>query len=126
MLFAIQLLLAQANDAAQQTPQGGAGGSGGGIMMIAWLLVLVFFYFLVIRAPMRRQENERQTLLNNLKENDKVLTSGGIIGTIATLRKDTDEMTLKVDDKVRLRMTKSSIVRVLTDDAASEAIKEKK
>ena len=71
-------------------------------------------WFLMIR-PMKRQEHERQALLGGLKKNDKVVTSGGIIGIVASIKDKEDEVTLKVDESsnVRLRMTKSSIVRVL-------------
>jgi preprotein translocase subunit YajC len=116
MLLALQLLLA---DGAANDAQGGANAPLW-FTLLTYGPILVLFYFLVLRAPMKRQERERQTLFSNLKENDKVLTSGGIIGTITSLRKDTDEMTLKVDDKVKLRMTKSSVVRILNADGAKE------
>lgn len=91
------------------------------------LVIGVFIYFLAIR-PMKKQERERKSLLEALKKNDRVLTSGGIIGVIANIREKEDEIVLKVDENsnVRLRMTRSSIVRVLSDkDAAKETTEEK-
>jgi preprotein translocase subunit YajC len=91
------------------------------------LVIGVFIYFLAIR-PMKKQERERKTLLEALKKNDRVLTSGGIIGVIANIREKEDEIVLKVDESsnVRLRMTRSSIVRVLSDkDAGKETTEEK-
>ena len=87
----------------------------------------VFLYMLAIR-PMRKQEKERKALLESIKKNDRVLTSGGIIGVIANIRDKDDEIVLKVDENsnVRIRVTRSSIVRVLhperdtTKDTAEE------
>jgi preprotein translocase subunit YajC len=91
------------------------------------VVIGVFIYFLAIR-PMKRQERERKSLLDALKKNDRVVTSGGIIGVIANIRDKDDEVVLKVDENsnVRLRMTRSSIVRVLSDkDAAQDSTEEK-
>jgi preprotein translocase subunit YajC len=101
----------------------GNGGFGG----ILWLLplIMLLFWFLVLR-PMRRQEQERQALANSVKKNDKVLTSGGIYGTVVNLSETEDEVTVKVDDNVRLRMVKSSIIRNLTNEEAAKAAKEAK
>jgi preprotein translocase subunit YajC len=97
------------------------------IGLLPILVIGVFIYFLAIR-PMKKQERERKTLLEALKKNDRVLTSGGIIGVIANIRDKDDEIVLKVDENsnVRLRMTRSSIVRVLSDkDATNETTDEK-
>jgi preprotein translocase subunit YajC len=97
------------------------------LSLLPILVIGVFIYFLAIR-PMKKQERERKSLLEALKKNDRVLTSGGIIGVIANIREKEDEIVLKVDENsnVRLRMTRSSIVRVLSDkDAAKETTEEK-
>src|SRR4051794_13033468 len=91
------------------------------------LIIGVFIYFMAIR-PMKKQERERKSLLETIKKNDRVLTSGGIIGVIANIREKEDEVVLKVDENsnVRLRMTRSSIVRVLSEkDVAKETTEEK-
>jgi preprotein translocase subunit YajC len=96
-------------------------------LLFPLLIMGVFLYFLAIR-PMRKQEKERKGLLETLKKNDRVVTSGGIIGVIANIRDKDDEVTLKVDENsnVRLRVTRSSIVRVLSDkDAVKDTAEEK-
>jgi preprotein translocase subunit YajC len=92
------------------------------------ILMLIFFafYFIVIRPSQRRQERERLALLNSLKKNDKVLTSGGIYGTIVSISDKEDEVIVKVDDNTRLKMLKSSILRNLTQEEAARAEKELK
>jgi preprotein translocase YajC subunit len=76
---------------------------------------------------MRRQEQERQALLTNIKKNDKVITSAGIYGTVISVAEKEDEIVVKVDDNVRLKMVKNSILRNLTnEEAAKEAEAAKK
>jgi preprotein translocase subunit YajC len=81
---------------------------------------VVLFYMIVLR-PGQRAEKERQALLLNPKKNDKVITASGIYGTVASVAEKDDEIVVKVDDNVRLKMTKNSIFRNLTNE---EAVKE--
>ncbi len=122
MLLAFQLLLAQGNG-------GGAAANQQGSPLILYIgmgVVFLLFYLFMIRAPMKRQEQERQKLYASLKKNDKVVTSGGIIGIVAAIKDKEDEVTLKVDESsnVRLRVLKSSIVRVVSPDDADKEQKE--
>jgi preprotein translocase subunit YajC len=77
-------------------------------------MIAVFFYFMIIRAS-SREKQQRQAMISALKKDDEVITSAGIIGKIAMIKDKEDEVALKVDDagSVRLRVLKSSIVRVL-------------
>lgn len=109
MLSALVML---AEDQAPAAP----GGSPFG--MLIWMLpVVVLFYFLMIR-PMRKQEQQRQLLVSNLKKNDKVVTHAGIIGTVISVAEKEDEVTIKVDDNVRLKFLKSAIARNLSQEEA--------
>ena len=114
------LLLAQQPADPSAAPQGNLLFS-----LFPLLIILALGWFLMVR-PMKRQEHERQQLLAALKKNDKVVTSGGLIGIIASIKEKDDEVTLKVDESsnVRVRVTKSSIVRVL--NAPAESSKEAK
>jgi preprotein translocase subunit YajC len=78
-------------------------------------------YFILIRPMKNREKKEREELFANLKKNDEVLTASGIIGIIAIIKDN--EVVLKVDESsnVRLRVLKSSIVRVLNP---KEAVKD--
>jgi preprotein translocase subunit YajC len=84
--------------------------------------IALLFYFFVLR-PGRRQDLERQSFLSNLKKNDKVVTVSGIYGTVVAVAEKEDEVTVRVDDNVRLKMTKASIVRNLTNEEAAKAAK---
>jgi preprotein translocase subunit YajC len=117
MVFALLTLLAEGGDGAGQQASPNPLG-----MILPFMLIAVAFYFLMMR-PMRKQEQQRQSLISNLKKNDKVVTSGGIIGVVAAIKEKEDEVTLKVDESsnVRLRVLKSSITRVLTEEPAKDA-----
>jgi preprotein translocase subunit YajC len=115
MLFALHFLVGQGDAPAGQQ-------SSALITFLPFILIAVVFYLLLMR-PMRKQQKEQQAMLGALKKNDKVITSGGMIGKVAEIKDD--EVALKVDESsnVRIRVTKSSIARVLRD---SEPAKEQK
>jgi len=80
----------------------------------------ILWYFLLLR-PQRREQSRRDQLLKDLKKNDRVVSVGGILGTIANLSEK--EVTLKVDDSTRIRLLRSSIQTVLTDESIEESQK---
>ncbi|MEZ6058630.1 MAG: preprotein translocase subunit YajC [Planctomycetaceae bacterium] len=57
----------------------------------------------------RREQTRHSEMINNLKKNDRVVTAGGIIGTVASVSEDKAEVTLKVDDNTRLKFRSESI-----------------
>ena len=73
------------------------------------VVLFAVFYFLLIR-PQQKQQKKRKEMLASLKKGDKVITIGGIYGTIKELR-DTD-LTLRIGDNMDIRMTRYSIDRV--------------
>lgn len=89
--------------AAASAPQGS--GVSGIIMIVALIAVM---YFFMIR-PQRKQQKEMEKFRNELKKGDKVVTAGGIYGTIAEIQERT--VLLKVDGDVKLRVDKSSLQR---------------
>src|SRR5262249_27017568 len=105
-------------------------GQGGGQALMFPLMMLgifVLFWLIVIRPSMRRQEAERQALFTGLEKNDRVLTAGGIYGIVVAISDKEDEMTIKVEDNVRLKMTRSSVVKNLTkEEKAREAAEKSK
>lgn len=106
------LLLAQ--DAA---PPGG-GGLG---LMPAFVAIGILFYAMLI-VPERRKQRAHRLLLDQLKKNDRVVTIGGMYGTVVNVQRDADEVTLKVDEatNTKVRVTFSAISRVITDAPADE------
>lgn len=86
-----------------------------------FLIVGVLFYMMIIR-PQRREKKRRESLLQSLKKNDRVVTIGGIIGVVTNVSPEGKEVTLKVDEatNAKLRVLRSSIHEVLKDDSAGE------
>jgi len=115
------LLAAWSLLAEEAPPAGGAGPGGGfGMMLLTFGPILLVFYFLMIR-PQRQEQSRRQKMLDGLKKNDRVVTAGGIYGVVINVHREADEVTLKVDESTntKLRVTLSSVTRVLGDEAST-------
>jgi preprotein translocase subunit YajC len=93
-------------------PAPGGGGNGGGILSILPLMIGMFaiMYFLIIR-PQQKQRRERENLLRAIKKGDRVVTSGGLFGTVVGLSEHT--VTLKVADQVKLDFERGAIGRIV-------------
>jgi|ERR1700690_3634571 preprotein translocase subunit YajC len=91
--------------------------SGSGLLTIAPLIFIFgIFYFLLI-MPQQRRQKKWQQMLNELKTGDKVVTSGGLHGTVVALKDD--YLHLRVPpDNLRLEVTRASIASVIADDGA--------
>ena len=96
------------------------------IQFLPLILIFVVFYFLLIR-PQQRKAKDHKTMLEALRRGDRVVTGGGIIGTIA--RVDNPEAgTVDIADGVRVRVLRSTITSVLAKPdpgAAREAARQK-
>ncbi len=81
------------------------------------LLSAILFIFLVLR-PQQKQMREQQARLAGLKKNDRVVTSGGIHGTVVQVSSDEPTVTLRIDENSGARMTvnKDAITAILTPD----------
>ncbi|MBQ3712138.1 MAG: preprotein translocase subunit YajC [Bacteroidales bacterium] len=101
----------QAQGAAAQGQVGG--GAGFWIMII---LMFVVMWFFMIR-PQRKQQKELEAFRNALKKGDKVVTAGGIYGTVQEIQERT--VLIKVDGEVKLRVDKNSIQKDYSDAAAA-------
>ena len=98
-MFGLLVLTATAGLAQAQAPSGWAA-------LFPFLIVLVIFYFLLI-MPAQRQRKRQQQMLRALKTGDRVITNGGIYGTIVGLRDDVVQ--LRIADQVRIDVTRSAI-----------------
>ncbi len=90
-----------------------AAGGGAGFWIMILLLFGVMWLFMI--RPQRKQQKELEKFRNELKKGDKVVTAGGIYGTVAEIQDRT--VLIKVDGEVKLRVDKNSIVRDYSTDA---------
>lgn len=114
------LLFAQ--DAAQAAPA--AAPADQPLMLtqfLPFLAIGVLFYFILIR-PERRKAREHANELSQVKKNDKVVTVGGMYGTVFNVQREADRVTLKIDEgtNTKIDVTLGSIARILRDDAPGE------
>lgn len=92
-----------------------AGGSPFG-MMLPLLLVLAVFYFIVI-LPAKKQQKKKDSMIASLKKGDRVVTSGGIHGTVANVENDT--VMVKVSENQKLRISKSAVAGLADGEGVS-------
>ena len=96
------------------------------IQFLPLVLIFVVFYFLLIR-PQQRKTKDHKAMLDALRRGDRVVTGGGIIGTIARVE-NPEEVTVDIADGVRVRVLRSTISSVLAKPdpaAAREAAKQR-
>ncbi len=96
------------------------------IQFLPLVLIFVVFYFLLIR-PQQRKAKDHKTMLDALRRGDRVVTGGGIIGTVARVE-NPEEVTVDIADGVRVRVLRSTISSVLAKpdpSAAREAAKQR-
>lgn len=95
---------------AAQTPAPTTGpASWLGNPMIMMVLVLVLFWVMMI-VPQRKQQKQRNTMLQNLKKGDKIIMTAGIHGEITEI--DEDDIRVRIADKTEVQISKSAIARV--------------
>ncbi|MEW6209782.1 MAG: preprotein translocase subunit YajC [Acidobacteriota bacterium] len=86
-------------------------------MLLPWIIIFGIFYFLIIRPQQRRQKlaaKEREDMLSALKVGDKVITSGGIFGTISAARENS--VTLRIADKVNIEVLRTAVASLQSPD----------
>jgi preprotein translocase subunit YajC len=96
-----------------QTTNGAAGGSSAGDLLtqfFPFILIIGIFYFLMIR-PQQQKQKALQKQLSELRRGDNVITSGGIIGTVARVVND-NEVLVEIAEGVRARVVRSTITGV--------------
>ncbi len=90
--------------------QQGSGGFGGALGFAPLILIFVIFYFLLI-LPQQRRQKKWQKMLGELKTGDRVITSGGIRGTVIALRDDYVHLRV-APDNLKLEVARSAIAQV--------------
>ena len=89
--------------------------------LLPFLLIIVIFYFFLIR-PQNKKQKETQKMLDALKKGDKVITIGGIHGTVSSVKENT--VIVKVDDDCKLEFNRTAISSVELTDAEKAKLAE--
>ena len=89
--------------------------SGSGIgQFIPLILIFVIFYFFLIR-PQQKKVKEHKLMVENLKRGDKVITSGGIVGTIERVV-DNDKVEVLISENIKVEIIKSTGIQALVSN----------
>ncbi|MDD3423509.1 MAG: preprotein translocase subunit YajC [Sphaerochaeta sp.] len=103
----------------------GAAGSTGSMMttFVTFGLIIVIFYFLIIR-PQKKRDKETKEMLAAIKKGDKVVSIGGIHGTVVAVKETT--VVVKVDDNTRIEFSRNAISSIVNRKAETTEPSSKK
>ena len=105
--------------ASSATATGGASVASMLTMLIPLALIVVFFYFFIIR-PEKKRNKEMQNMLNSIQVADEVITNGGIIGRVLSVKEDT-VLIETGSDRTKIRFRRSAISSVEKLDAGKDS-----
>jgi len=93
-----------------------AGGEGPGFADQLMLILIIFsiFYFIVFR-PMRKGQKDTEEMRSDLKNGDRIVTNGGIYGTVVGVSEDIVQ--LRIADQVKIQLAKSAVARRVEESA---------
>jgi preprotein translocase subunit YajC len=111
----MNFLLMDATEAASRQ----VGMVGGLMQFMPFIMIFAVMYFLMIR-PQKKKQQEHQQMLENLQIHDKVVTSGGIIGKIISIKKEKNIVTIRVDEttNAKIDIQRTAIAGVIHDESA--------
>ena len=95
--------------------QGGTQGPGFLIGALPLLFIFVIFYFVLI-LPQQKRQRKWQEMLNTLKNGDRVVTSGGIRGTIISVKDDAVQLRVPPDN-LRIEVARSAVVSMAAEES---------
>ena len=99
------------------------GGNGGGMFstLIMFSLIILIFYFMILR-PQQKRQKERQRLLEGVKKGDKVITVGGLHGTVVGLEEKT--VLVQVAENIKMKFERSAVSSVTREGEGETKIPE--
>lgn len=92
-------------------------------MFLLSIVGIMFLYMFIMQRPaMKREQEARETMLKNLKKNDRIVTGGGIYGVVTNVQLDADEITIRVDEttNTKIKITRSAVQRVVGGESGEK------
>ena len=93
--------------------QGAQGGQGGGLTMLLMLALIFVVMWLFMIRPQQKRQKQLNEFRNSLSKGDKVVTVGGIYGTIVEV--NDNKVLLEIDKDVKIKVDKASLVKDFSD-----------
>jgi preprotein translocase subunit YajC len=91
-------------------PQQGDSGSGITSTLVMFGLIFLIFYFMIVR-PQQKRSKERQKMLDAIKKGDKIITSGGVHGTVVGIEEKT--VLVQIADNVKVKVDRGSVSSIV-------------
>ena len=101
-----------------------AGGAGGLSSLLPFLLIFVVFYFFLIR-PQQKRAKEHREMVNNVKRGDKIVTSGGLLGTVSKSVEGQETVEVEIAKDIRVSVMRTMIADLRDKKDASKTDKAK-
>ena len=92
-----------------------AGGSGAFLVQILPIAAIFLVFYFIVIAPANKQRKKTNEMLSSLKKGDRVVTSGGIYGTIQGV--EAEVVYLKIADNVKVKLSRSAITNIVVGDS---------
>jgi preprotein translocase subunit YajC len=84
---------------------------------LAPIILMVVIFYLVLFMPMRKRQRKTERMLKNLSNGDRVVTTGGLIGTIVSVSEDDNSLTLRVKpDNVKLQFSRGAVTGLIGEE----------
>jgi preprotein translocase subunit YajC len=115
-LLAMNSAAAGSGDAASAT--------GSGMVMILFMAFVIVYFVVIMRKDKKKQQDE-QSMRESVKIGDEVLTIGGVVGRVVTVREDSIDIETGAD-RIKIRFTKQAIAKNITADKKAEEIRQAK
>lgn len=97
-----------------QAPQGAGSGSWSLLLMLALIFVVMWLFMI---RPQQKKQKELNAFRNSLKKGDKVVTIGGIYGTVLEIKEGSNQVFIEIDKDVKIKVDKASLVKDFSDAA---------
>jgi preprotein translocase subunit YajC len=94
-----------------------ADGGGGTNFLLPMAVIMMLFYLSILR-PQKKKEQTVRSMIDDLKEKDRVVTIGGIHGVVTNVQREQDVVTIRIDESTgaKMRVGTSAIARVVVDE----------
>jgi preprotein translocase subunit YajC len=98
---------------AMSPPPDGSGGGGSLVSTLIMFGLIIGIFYLMILRPQQKKQKDRQKLLDSVRKGDKVITAGGMHGSVAGL--DEKTVLLQVGDNVKMKFERSAITSIIRE-----------
>ena len=96
---------------------GSAGQASGFTALLPMIIIFAIFYFLLIR-PQQKKAKEHRSMIDALKQGDRVITNGGIYGKVTNVN-DPETITLEIADRVRVKCVRANVSVLINEKQAN-------